>query len=87
MKKIISLILTTFMVLSTVGCGEKQNITNNNSDSDYSKQTNTFITENSKEKLYEIVYADNFSDNGTVTLNNGRVKVEKISLILRIVPD
>lgn len=33
------------------------------------------------------VYADNFSDNGTVTLNNGRVKVEKISLILRIVPD
>lgn len=62
MKKIISLILTTFMVLSTVGCGEKQNITNNNSDSDYSKQANTFITENGKEKLYEIAYADNFSD-------------------------
>lgn len=33
------------------------------------------------------VYADNFSDNATVTLNNGRVKVDKISLILRVLPN
>ena len=33
------------------------------------------------------VYADNFSNYGTVTLNNGRVKVDKISLILRVVPN
>lgn len=33
------------------------------------------------------VYADNFSDNATVTLNNGRVKVDKISLVLRVLPN